>query len=152
MAEKVANMRLSEDIPLPSVEGGSPDSAGGVNISGGRSHSRTPSVSLSPPLGDSGAGYPPRHEGSMGGSASIDGRLGMSQVADAIEDIDTGSESPSVLLRPRPERPGAYNDTPQRRRRSSSRTNPVPHDVADEELPHDRFHELSFQSAFSDAH
>jgi len=147
MAEEVANMRLSEDISLPSIEGGSSDSAGGVNISGERRNSWTPSVSLSPPLGDPDTGYPPRHEGSRGGSASIDGRLGMSQVADAIDDIATGSESPSVLLRP--ERPSACNDTQQRRRRSSSRTT---HDVADEELPHDRFHEPSFQSAFSDAH
>ncbi|TVY32961.1 hypothetical protein LSUB1_G006630 [Lachnellula subtilissima] len=150
MAEKVANMRLSEDIPLPSIERGSPDTAGGVNISGGRSHSRTPSVSLSPPLGVSDTGYPPYHEGSRGGSASIDGRLGMLQVGDNIEDIATGSENPSVLLRP--ERPDACNDTPQKRRRSSSRINLVLHDVADEELPHDRFHEPSFQSAFSDAH
>lgn len=74
----------------------------------------------------------------------------MSQVADAIDDIVTGSpESPIVLLRP--EQPGVCNNTPQRRRRSILRTNTVPHDVADEELPHDQFHESSVQSAISDA-
>jgi hypothetical protein len=159
IAEQVANMRLSEDIPLPSIEGGSADSSGGVNISGGTSHSRTPSLSLSPPVGDSESQASPRLEGVSGRPASrratdsIDGRLGMSQVAAAIEGVATGSDGPAVLLRP--ERPVVSNDSTHRRvsrRRSSSRTHLAPHDVVDEELPHDRFHDPTFQLAFSDAH
>lgn len=148
--EKMDNIGLSKDIPIPSIERGSSE---GINVLGGRTHSRTPSVSLSPP-GNSDTSNPPRHEGSRRVPASIDDRLGMGELADAINDIATGSKSPSVLLRP--ERPNTCDDTPQQRRRSrsrsGSRTNPVPHNVADEKLPHDRFHEPNFQSAFSDAH
>ena len=163
IAEQVTNMynnmRLSEDVPIHSIEGDSADPSGGVNISRGTSHFRTPSLSLSPPPdGDSELRASPRYEGpgrrpsSNRTTDSIDGHLGMSQVAAAIEGVATGSDSPGVLLSPEP--PVVSNDSSNRRvsrRRSSSRTQIPPHDVVDEELPHDRFNEPAFQSAFSDA-
>ncbi|KAF4626102.1 hypothetical protein G7Y89_g12058 [Cudoniella acicularis] len=149
LAEQVATMRLSEDIPLPSTEGGSSDSLlGGANILRGTTHSRTPSLSLTPPV-DEGMGGGPASRRATG---SIDDRLGMSEVATAIERIAIGSDNPGVSLRP--ESPAASNDSSHRRasrRRSSSRINMPPHDVVDEELPHDRFHEPTFQQAFLDA-
>jgi hypothetical protein len=76
----------------------------------------------------------------------------MSEVGAAIENIGRGSDSPGVFLRP--ESPTvAASSSPRRfsRRRSSSRTSISRHDVRDEELPDDRFHEATFQQAFSDA-
>ncbi|OHF03901.1 hypothetical protein CORC01_00763 [Colletotrichum orchidophilum] len=77
----------------------------------------------------------------------------MSDVRDAISDIANGvdahtstqtSDTPDTaepLLQPRP----------PRRSRAASRTSLVPHDVKDEELPLNRFHDAAFQNAFGDA-
>jgi hypothetical protein len=84
--------------------------------------------------------------------SSPDSRLGMSDVAAAIERVASGSGNQVALLKPR--NPGVEESSSNRRfsrRRSSSRTNLTPHDVRDEETPQDRFHEPTFQQAFRDA-
>jgi hypothetical protein len=164
LAEQITTIRLGEDVPLPSTEGGSTDSFGGVNISRGTSHSRTPSLSLTPPPADGSDTHDSIHlEHQRGGHASpasrasrapnsIDGRLGMSAVSGAIGGVARGSDSPSALLHA--EIPTAHNNSAHRRgsrRRSSSRTNIAPHNVMDEDPPSDPFHEPTFQQAFSDA-
>jgi hypothetical protein len=155
---KVATIRLAEDVPLRSIEGRSTDSSGGVNISRETVHSWTPSLSLTPPpandsetrdyLRSGGFGGVPA---SRGATASIDGRLGMSEVEAAIEVVARGSDGPGASLHP--EIRADSNSSSHRRvsrKRSSSRTNIAPHDVTHEELPRDRFHEPVFQQAFSD--
>lgn len=158
LAEQIGTIGLGEDVPLPSTEGGSTDSFGGVNISRGASHSRTPSLSLTPPPADGYDGHNSLHPEHQRGDpasrapSSIDGRLGMSAVSAAIDGVAEGSDSPSALLRA--ESPAAHNNSASRRdsrRRSSSRTNTAPHNVIDEDPPSDPFHEPTFQQAFSDA-
>ena len=158
LAEQIATIRLGEDVTLPSTEGGSTDSFGGVNVSRGASHSRTPSLSLTPPPADGSDTYdslhPERQRGDPASRApnSIDGRLGMSAVSAAIGGIAGGSDSPSALLHA--ESAAAHNNSARRRgsrRRSSSRPNIAPHNVMDEDPPSDPFHEPTFQQAFSDA-
>jgi hypothetical protein len=81
--------------------------------------------------------------------SSLDSRLGMSDVAAAIEGVASGLGNQAALLEPR--YPGIEESSSNRRRRSSSRANITPHDVRDEEMPQDRFHEPAFQQAFRDA-
>ena len=159
LTEQLAAMGLNEDVPIPSIEGSSSDPLHGENAAGGTTHSRTPSLSLSPPPADGAqvrnsslSEGSRRDPASRGPTSSIEGRLGMSEVAAAIGGISMGSDSSGVLLRP--DSPAVENSSSHRRasrRRSSSRTNTARHDVADEEPPHDRFHEPAFQQAFSDA-
>jgi hypothetical protein len=150
---QVGTMRLSEDVPLPSIEGSVSDSSGGAAISRGpgTAHSRTPSLSLTPPPTNT-------SEDLRGGSAirraadSIDGRLGMSEIAHAIEGVATNSDSSGALLRA--QSPAVGDSSSHRRvsgRRSSSRTSMTPYRVIDEDPPNDRFHEPTFQQAVSDA-
>jgi len=143
LAQHVRTIRLSQDVPRQSIEGSSTDSSGGVPISRGTTHSRTPSVALTPP--------PAGSSEVLGPVSSIDGRLGMSEVADAIEGIVRGSDGPGVYLRA--ESPAAGSTyTPRRyRRRSSSPNSVTRYDVTKEELPNDLFHTAAFQQAFSDA-
>jgi hypothetical protein len=151
LTQQVGAIRLSQDVPLPSIERSSTDSSGGVDISQGTAHSRTPSVALILQAADSSSVLQTSHA-SLGAGNSIDDRLGMSEVAAAIEGIGRDSGSPVNLLRP--ESPAVETSSSLRRfsrRRSSSRTNSARHDVGDEELPNDPFHEAAFQEAFSDA-
>jgi hypothetical protein len=153
LAGQVGAIRLSEDVPPPSIEGSPTDSSGGANISRGpgTAHSRTPSLSLTPPLTNAPEDLRSR-PATRGAANSIDGRLGMSELADAIEGVARNSDSSGALLRP--QSPALDNSSSQRRvsrRRSSSRTNIAPHNVMDEEPPNDRFHQPTFQQAISDA-
>lgn len=144
LAQHVGTIRLSQDVPRQSIEESSTDSSGGAPISRGTTHSRTPSVALTPP--------PAGSSEVIGPASSIDGRLGMSEVADAIEGIMRGSDGPGVYLRADSPAAGSTN-TPRRysRRRSSSPNNASRHEVTDEELPNELFHTATFQQAFSDA-
>jgi len=153
LAGQVGAIRLSEDVPLPSIEGSSTDSSGGANISRGpgTAHSRTPSLSLSPPPTNASEDLrsgPATH----GAANSIDGRLGLSELTDAIEGIARNSDSSGALLHPQSPAPGDRSSQRRvSRRRSSSRTNTAPHNVMDEEPPNERFHQPTFQQAISDA-
>lgn len=158
LAEQAANMSLNPDVPLTSVEGGLTDSSGGINISRASTYSRTPSLSLSPAADDFEPQGTPHNVGSRrrltSGTANdtIDHLLGMSEVAAALEGVVRGSDNQDVLLLP--ERPAASSTSSSRRasgRRSSLRTDMTTHDVANEELPNDSFHEPVFQQAFTDA-
>jgi hypothetical protein len=149
LADYVETMRLSEDVPLLLIEGSSSDSSGGANISRerGTAHSRTPSLSFTPPPANGSKdlrGAPALSDA----ASSIDSRLGMSEIAAALEDVRNSDSSGAFL---RPQNP-AGGDSPSRRRvsrrRSSSHTNQPPHNVADEELPKERFHDSAFQQAF----
>jgi hypothetical protein len=144
LAQHVGTIRLSQDVPRQSIEGSATDSSGGVPISRGTTHSRTPSVALTPP--------PAGSSEVLGPASSIDGRLGMSEVADAIEGIVRGSDSPGVYLRAESPAAGStYNPRRYSGRRSSSPNSVTRYDVAKEELPNDLFHTAAFQQAFSDA-
>jgi hypothetical protein len=156
---QVAAIDLNKDVPIPSIEGNSTDSFDKVNIARETDRSQTPSLSLTPPRAKGTVTRDSLHtEGSQGGPTSrettsgIDGRLAISDVATGIEVVPRGSDRDGALLRP--ETP-AIDDSPSRRRvsrgRSSSRTNMAPHNVADEDPPHDRFHEPTFQQVFADA-
>jgi hypothetical protein len=157
LAEQMATIRLDQDVPLPSTEGSSIDSLGGANISRGASHSRTPSLSLTPPADASETRdslHTDRQQGDLASRAtnSIDGRLGMSEISAAIDSIARGSRRHEALLHA--ESPAGDNSSTHRRasrRRSSSRISTVPHDVTDEDPPSDPFHDPTFQQAFSDA-
>lgn len=81
--------------------------------------------------------------------SSPDSRLGMFDVATAVERVASSLGNQAALLEP--SYPGTEESSSSRRRRSSSRANLVPHDVRDEEMPQDRFHEPAFQQAFRDA-
>jgi len=168
LADQLATTHIDQNEPLHSIEGGlneagsstagSDDSAGGVNISR-TAHSRTPSLSLTPPPAEGTNTRHYSHRGDLGrGSASfgatnsIDGRLEMGDLTAAIEGVATSSDSPNALVPP--QSPVAGNNPSQRRassRRSSSRTSITPHAVIDEEPPQDRFHEPIFQQSLADA-
>ncbi len=144
LAQNDGPIRLSQDVPLQSIERSSTDSSGGVPISRGTTHSRTPSVALTPP--------PAGSSGATGPASRIDGRLGMSEVADAIEGIMRGSDRPPGDLRSESPAAGSTNTSRRySRRRSSSPNSASRHDVTVEELPNDLFHTATFQQAFSDA-
>ena len=84
--------------------------------------------------------------------SSPDSILGMHDVAAALDGVASGSGTKAVLLEPTyPSKEGSPSNGRAARRRSSSRTNIIPHDVRDEEPPQDRFHEPAFQQAFGDA-
>lgn len=144
LAQHVGTIRLCQDVPRPSIEGSSIDSSGGVPISHGTNHSRTPSVALTPSPADSSK--------VLGTARSIDDRLGMSEVADAIEGIVRGSDSHDLFLRTESPAAGStYSPRRDSRRRSSSHNSISCHNVTDEELPNDLFHTATFQQALSDA-
>jgi hypothetical protein len=81
--------------------------------------------------------------------SSQDSGLDMSNVHAAIEGIASGSGDGAALLDP--VRLDTERNSPDRRRRSSSRMIRPVHNVQDEEPPQDRFHEPAFQQAFHDA-
>ena len=84
--------------------------------------------------------------------SSPDSRLGMRDVATALEGVASGSSTQAALLEPTyPSKGGSPSNRRSARRRSSSQTNTIKHDVRDEEPPQDRFHEPAFQQAFGDA-
>jgi hypothetical protein len=84
--------------------------------------------------------------------SSPDSRLGMSDVAAAIEEISSSPGNQAKLLKPiNLTTEGSSSKRQSSRRRSSSRANIIPHDVRDEETPQDGFHDPAFQQAFSDA-
>lgn len=150
MVQQVGTIRLSQDVPLPSIEQTSTHFSGVVHHSRGTTYSRTPSVAAAPSAGSSEVLQ--TSHASFRTSESIDNRLGMSEVAAAIEGVGRTSDRPGVFLRPESSAvETSSSDRRHSRRRSSSRTNSARHDVRDEELSNDRFHEPSFQKAFSDA-
>ncbi|RDW75398.1 hypothetical protein BP6252_06540 [Coleophoma cylindrospora] len=160
----------SADNTIPSIESSSDNSFGDGSTSDKVVHSRTPSVSLSPPTEpnydvlrsaeDKGKAVLREGCGSNSVSARIsnmrlgtpDSSLNMSDVAAAIEDVVAGSDSQvpvleTVILK--------VPKTPSSRRlsgrRSSSQKSSQPHKVEDEEPPQDRFHAPYFQQAFGNA-
>lgn len=81
--------------------------------------------------------------------SSPDSRLDMSDVAVAIEGRTSNFDNGAALLDPG--RLDTERNSPDRRRRSSSRMNTRVHNVQDEEPPQDRFHDPAFQQAFGEA-
>lgn len=82
-----------------------------------------------------------------------DGIENLSDIADAVEGVARGSDIRGVSLAP-DDAAGSRQGTPRRKarsRRSGSEVSFKRHDVRDEELPRDAFHDPSFQSAFRDA-
>ncbi|KAE9378390.1 hypothetical protein N431DRAFT_400024 [Stipitochalara longipes BDJ] len=151
LAQQVRTIRLSQDVPLPSIERSSSSSSGGVPISRNIGHSRTPSVSQTSPRPSSSEDLRASPASRLTNN-SIDGRLGMSEVAAALESVGRDSIGPSAFLRPETTAVGSSPSPRQSsRRRSTPRTSVATHDVRDEELPNDRFHETTFQQAFSDS-
>lgn len=159
------NGLVYSDRPIPSTE----DNTGGLSnpnhYMSGALHSRNPSLSYTPPLTTipaSQATTPPSHGATPRGSiANIDHTLGnmrlsdprpslgMSDVAAMLNSVTDNPRDRSTLS-PIPTPPDAGR--PASRRRSSSRMKGTsPHDVTDEELPRDRFHEPGFQQAFTEA-
>lgn len=165
----------SADRPLPSVENDLNIPVQVVSPFSQSTRSPTPSISVSTPpstsatlshllrniqvgtpqstgdgVSDIDAGLRDVH---LRDSTSPSPGLGLSQLAAALPDTPT----PRRNLDPRLPCQGFARDngspgaSAARRRRSSSRINQTPHDVRDEELPQDRFHERAFQQAFSEA-
>jgi hypothetical protein len=130
---------------------------------------RTPSLSLSPPpstsprtgaseaVGSSGV----RRGRDVGGideklqGMHLSGSFSMSKVADAIDDVAHSVDSRgNSFLSPEPSTEIGAASSPSRsprRRRSSSRVEEGPHDIRDENLTNDRFHDVAFQSTFGEA-
>ncbi|KAF7549239.1 hypothetical protein G7Z17_g6514 [Cylindrodendrum hubeiense] len=160
------------DEPIPSIE----DRALSDDTSTTTSHSprfRTPSVSVSPPASSRSArsavgnargsrtAAQARSESHGIDSAlnlmrlsSPDGIGNLSDVANAIDAVGRGSDSRSVSLAPEDQSSKDKSKTREqssRRRRSSSKVVTLRHDVKDEELPKNAFHDPSFQQAFRDA-
>ncbi|KAK5663817.1 hypothetical protein OQA88_20 [Cercophora sp. LCS_1] len=155
------------DTPIPSVESGVSTSVS----SSSRSQNLTPTSSPRPsstrspapliaisPSPDGPAATPSQ---SSLGVGELNARIQDIQLSQRAEPLDMSglaaalpptpipnpSQSPSTAsTQGEPSRPPAG-----RNRRSSSRVNLLPHNVRDEELPHDRFHEPAFQQAFCDA-
>jgi hypothetical protein len=76
----------------------------------------------------------------------------MSDVAAAIADVASGSDQQTAPPEPGGSDLRSRSAVPRTsRRRTSSRTNLIAHNVGDEELPHDRFHDPDVQQALGDA-
>ncbi|KAH6887646.1 hypothetical protein B0T10DRAFT_490140 [Thelonectria olida] len=163
------------DLPIPSIEqdvssptGSSETSTSSRNIPA----IRTPSTSASPQSPSPNASNSPVDQARRQAIAS-DGSVtrsmernmqrmqlsprggieNLSDIADAVEGVARGSDSRSVSLAP-DDAAGSRQGTPRRNarsRRSGSRTSFTRHDVRDEELPRDAFHDPSFQRALRDA-
>ena len=135
LADQVAAVHLNIDVPIPSIEGHIDYTSDEATVSRASSHSRTPSLSLTPPPshGSEVLDSPHSERGALAPrrtTDSIEGRLGMS------------TESPS----------GGNGPSNQRSHRTRSRSpGEAPrHNVEDEVPPQDRFHDPTFQEAFSD--
>lgn len=77
----------------------------------------------------------------------------MAGLTAAVDNVEAGGDSAAPLLDPDSQSPRASMSPPSRgrRRRSSSQRNTNPHDVRDEEMPPEPFHEPAFQQAFADS-
>ncbi|OHW99019.1 hypothetical protein CSPAE12_02220 [Colletotrichum incanum] len=171
----IKETKTSPDEPLPSTEGRDKSPTGTIIPNSWTSRARTPSVSVSPPslssssesfsffpdAGCRGTGLP-RERGKPESIAVLlndlnltptPSTLGMSDVKDAIAEIADGLERQVSLHRlASPEgRELSLSPRAPRRSRAGSRTSLVPHDVKDEELPPNRFHDPAVQGAFGDA-
>ena len=76
----------------------------------------------------------------------------MAGLTAAIDNVEAGGDSATPLLDPGSQSPRASTGATNRarRRRSSSQRNNASHDVRDEEMPPEPFHEPVFQQAFAD--
>ncbi|KAL3290649.1 tat pathway signal sequence [Colletotrichum asianum] len=81
------------------------------------------------------------------------GELGMAELQQALPSVSvtTENQEPEATSPVFGLRQTSLSPRPPRRSRRVSRTNQAPHDVKDEELPHDRFHHPDVQSAFLEA-
>ncbi|KAK1850355.1 Nuclear GTPase SLIP-GC 3 [Colletotrichum chrysophilum] len=81
------------------------------------------------------------------------GELGMAELQQALPSVSvtTENQEPEATSPVLGLRQTSLSPRPPRRSRRVSRTNQAPHDVKDEELPHDRFHHPDVQSAFLEA-
>ncbi|CAI0647909.1 unnamed protein product, partial [Colletotrichum noveboracense] len=81
------------------------------------------------------------------------GELGMAELQQALPSVSvtTENQEPEATSPVFGLRQTSLSPRPPRRSRRVSRTNQAPHDVKDEELPHDRFHHPDVQSAFVEA-
>ncbi|RSL47210.1 hypothetical protein CEP54_013522 [Fusarium duplospermum] len=151
------------DIPIPSTETESLTNGDPSTPRSPISRLRTPSVSITPPPAARNQATPVR---SRNGSSQDEVVRGMntmrlsepngvenlSDVADAVDRVARGSDSRAVSLTPEPTSSRAGTPRQRRRsRRSSLGGDRLPHNVLDEELPHDAFHSPEFQQAFRDA-
>jgi len=152
LAQQLGTIPLSQDMPIPSIEESSDSSSGGARVARGTDYSRTPSASL-PPSSTYSTRSLRASPVSRLTNTYMDDHLGMSDVAAALESVGRDSRSPSAFLRPESPAIGTGSPSSRRasRRRSSSRANAARHDVRDEELPNDAFHESTFQQSLSDA-
>ncbi|KAH9883404.1 hypothetical protein F4778DRAFT_801988 [Xylariomycetidae sp. FL2044] len=75
----------------------------------------------------------------------------MSEMTAAIDQVAAGLDGHSGHLDTESRDLNPDRSSRDRRRRSSSRMQSARHDVSDEQPPRDRFHEPSFQQAFTDA-
>lgn len=82
-----------------------------------------------------------------------DSRLDLSDVVVAIEGVANGPDEQAPLLEPKNSnlRSQSPNLLTTQRSRSASRARVASHDVKDEELPPDHFHDPAVQQAFRDA-
>ncbi|KAF3809574.1 hypothetical protein GCG54_00012860 [Colletotrichum gloeosporioides] len=81
------------------------------------------------------------------------GELGMAELRQALPSVSvtTANQGPEASSPVFGLRQTSLSPRPPRRSRRVSRTNQAPHDVKDEELPHDRFHHPDVQNAFLEA-
>ncbi|KAH7243016.1 hypothetical protein B0J15DRAFT_92977 [Fusarium solani] len=151
------------DIPIPSTETGSLSNGGPSTPRSPLSRLRTPSVSITPPPATRNQATPVSVRNSSSQDEVVramntmrlsepNGVDNLSEVAEAVDRVARGSDSRAASLTPEPTSSRA--GTPRQRRRSqrsSSGIDRLPHNVLDEELPHDAFHSPEFQQAFRDA-
>ncbi|KAK3367927.1 hypothetical protein B0H63DRAFT_490012 [Podospora didyma] len=160
------------DMPVPSLEDATNDPASSSSRSiifappsSSRSPSArtpTPSIALSTPPTSSAMENP---QGTASGVDDIipdiralqleqsEKPLNLGHLTAALPRASPSTVSPAPL--PHTHASGGQSESPRpptaRNRRSSSRTNLTAHNVRDEELPGDRFHEPAFQQAFHNA-
>lgn len=151
------------DIPIPSTETESLTNGGPSTPRSSISRLRTPSVSITPPPATRNHTTPARIRNGSSQDEVVRGmntmRLSepngvgnLSDVAEAVDRVARGSDSRAASLTPEPTSSRAGTPRQRRRpRRSSSVADRLPHNVLDEELPHDAFHSPEFQQAFRDA-
>ena len=152
LAQQLRTIPLSQDVPIPSIEESSDSSSGGARVARDTDYSRTPSAALIPSPTYLSRSLRASHTSRLTDHSMAEA-LGMSDVAAALGSVGRDSRSPSAFLRPESPAVASRSLSPHRtsRPRSSSRVNATRHDVRDEELPNDTFHEATFQQSFSDA-
>lgn len=155
-------MAAGPDIPIPSIEDDAPSGPSSPSASAAENRSLSPSVVLTRPSTDS---FSPDVELPSRSSLGVEGQLenvrlttegrlfDMAGLSATVDNVEAGGDSASPRLDPDSPSPGTGRGARKRarRRRSGSQTHRTPHDVRDEEMPPERFHEPTFQQAFTDA-